>query len=165
MSEKEKLSPESVAQIELIDMQLRRPDTVSPWCLSGVNWRVSEGDFWAVGGLHWTGKSNLLNTAAAINARSRGRLDLFGKNTAEMDEEELLAERLRIGMVFEGDGRLFPQLTVSENIALPLRYRTGRDQGLRMSETKDFFEKTNIPPGSLAFCAHASLAFIMAQDV
>jgi len=127
MSEKEKSTPEQVAQIELIDMPLRRPDAVSPWRLNGVNWRVDEGDFWAVGGLHWTGKSNLLNTAAAINARSRGRLDLFGKNTADMGEEELLSERLRIGMVFEGDGRLFPHLTVSENIALPLRYQSGRD--------------------------------------
>lgn len=127
MDPEEEVTPESEAQIELIEMQLRRPDTVSPWRLNGVNWRVEAGEFWAVGGLHWSGKSNLLTTAAAINPRSRGRLNLFGRNTADMKHEDLHNERLRIGLVFEGDGRLFPNLTVAENIALPLRYRTGRD--------------------------------------
>ena len=127
MSSENKDTPKPVAQIELIDMLLQRPDTANSWRPSGVNWRVDEGSFWAVGGLQWSGKTNLLTTAAAINANSQGRLDLFGKNTEEMSEEELLGERLRIGVVFEGDGRLFSQLTVAENIALPLRYRTGRD--------------------------------------
>ncbi|MGY8652591.1 MAG: ATP-binding cassette domain-containing protein [Verrucomicrobiia bacterium] len=127
MSADEKKEQKRVAQIELIDMKLQRPDTGVSWQPSGINWRIDEGGFWAIGGLHWSGKSNLLTTIAAINASSLGRLDLFGKNTEEMSEDELLSERLRIGMVFEGDGCLFPQLTVAENIALPLRYRTGRD--------------------------------------
>ncbi|MEW6307391.1 MAG: ATP-binding cassette domain-containing protein [Verrucomicrobiota bacterium] len=90
--------------------------------LEDVTWRISHGDYWAVGGLHWAGKTALLMTAAALQAPLTGKHFLFGKETETLDEEELVAERVRLGVVFEDGGRLFSHLSVAENVALPLCY-------------------------------------------
>ena len=124
----ETLNHQDTAAIEMIDVQLRHPEIVSPWRVNGVNWRIGTRDFWAVGGLHWSGKSNLLTTAAAVHARMRCSLRIFGRELSDLTAEEALETRLRIGMVFEGTGRLFPNMTVVENIALPLRYRLESDE-------------------------------------
>ena len=86
-----------------------------------VNWSVAVGEFWVVGGQEHCGKSDLLMLAAGLMAPAAGRLKLFGNDTALFGEAEL-AERLRVGFVFQG-GHLFNQLTVAENLALPLRYQ------------------------------------------
>jgi len=109
------------------DVQIRHPDIVGTWRVNGVNWRIEPGDYWAVGGLHWSGKTNLLLTLAGVNLRARGALSLFGRELEALAPEEALRERLRIGLVFGGDGRLLPDLTVAENVALPLRYLRGVD--------------------------------------
>jgi ABC-type transporter Mla maintaining outer membrane lipid asymmetry ATPase subunit MlaF len=85
-----------------------------------VNWRVQPGEFWVVGGLHGAGKSDLLMLAGGIMAPLRGSYEFLGESMPIFSEEHL-SHRLKIGLVFEG-GRLFNQLTVAENIALPLRY-------------------------------------------
>jgi ABC-type transporter Mla maintaining outer membrane lipid asymmetry ATPase subunit MlaF len=85
-----------------------------------VNWRVERGEFWAVAGLHGAGKSDLLMLAGGIMAPAGGSYDFLGEGMPIFSEERL-AHRLKLGLVFEG-GRLFNQLTVAENIALPLRY-------------------------------------------
>lgn len=90
--------------------------------LSGVNWAVGPGEFWAVGGPPGSGKSDLLTTAAGLHKVPRGRQLLFGRGVGEMSESELVAARLRVGMVFADGGRLFPHLTVEENVALPICY-------------------------------------------
>ena len=46
---------------------------------------------------------------------------MFGCETKDFGEAQL-AERLRVGFVFAG-GKLFNQLTIAENVALPLRYQ------------------------------------------
>ena len=90
--------------------------------VEGIDWRVSAGDYWVVGGLPGSGKSDLLATAAGLQRPLSGTHLLFGIDLTQLNESELLAERLRIGLVFENGGRLFSHLTVAENIALPLRY-------------------------------------------
>ena len=94
-------------------------DSVS---LADVEWTIRMGDYWVVGGPPGSGKSDLLATIAGLYRQLRGTLKLFGKDTAALSEEEFLDIRLRIGLVFENGGRLFHHLTVSENVALPLRY-------------------------------------------
>ena len=85
-----------------------------------VNWAAAAGDFWVIGGLQGSGKRDLLMLAGGMAAPAAGEYFFHG---CEMPifEGEHLAERLRSGYVFDG-GQLFNQLTVSENIALPLRY-------------------------------------------
>ena len=108
--------------IEMVDVSIAADAVAGSREIVGINWRVSVGDFWAIGGLHGSGKSNLISTAAGLQRPSKGILKVFGHDLFDLHEHELLKERLRIGMVFENGGRIFSNLTVSENVGLPLRY-------------------------------------------
>ncbi len=88
--------------------------------LSEVNWTVNSGDFWVLAGLHGSGKTDFLMLTAGLMAPLSGRYWLFGEEMP-IFEEARLPDRLRLGLVFE-TGQLFNHLTVSENLALPLRY-------------------------------------------
>ena len=88
--------------------------------LTEVNWEVLPGEFWVVAGLQGEGKSDLLMMTAGLMPPLAGEYCLFGE-PMPMFEDAQLPHRLRLGLVFE-TGQLFNQLTVSENIALPLCY-------------------------------------------
>jgi len=92
-----------------------------------VNWSVAAGEFWVVAGQEHSGKSDLLMLAAGLMPPAAGCCKLFGNDTSNFGEAEL-AERLRVGFVFQG-GHLFNQLTIAENVALPLRYQKKSDAG------------------------------------
>ena len=89
--------------------------------VENVNWRVQPGEFWVVAGQQYSGKSDLLMHAAGLMTPARGSCRVFGCETKNFGEAQI-AERLRVGFVFAG-GKLFSQLTVAENVALPLRYQ------------------------------------------
>jgi ABC-type transporter Mla maintaining outer membrane lipid asymmetry ATPase subunit MlaF len=108
--------------IEMDNAGVRRGAT-GPLALGGVNWRVVAGDFWVVAGSHGGGKSVLLETIAGMLPCAQGELRVFGESLG-LDRHRLAALRHRLGLVFEGGGRVFSQLTVGENIALPVGYHT-----------------------------------------
>jgi ABC-type transporter Mla maintaining outer membrane lipid asymmetry ATPase subunit MlaF len=109
--------------IQLFDIKVARAEALTPHpIIRDVTWSIAEHDLWVVGGLPGTGKSDLLATAAALQKPLMGTHLLFGKDVRDMDEHELLSQRLRIGIVFGNGGRLFPQLTIAENLALPICY-------------------------------------------
>ncbi len=85
-----------------------------------INWTVGTGDYWAVAGLHGSGKSDFLAMTAGLMAPLAGSYRFLGEEMP-IFEEARLAQRLRLGLVFD-DGHLFSQLTVWENVALPLCY-------------------------------------------
>lgn len=89
--------------------------------LENVDWSVSAGEFWVVAGAQRSGKSDLLMHAAGLMVPARGKCFVLGCDTESFGEAQI-AERLRVGFVFAG-GKLFNQLTVAENVALPLRYQ------------------------------------------
>ena len=86
-----------------------------------MDWSVGTGEFWVVAGQEHSGKSDWLMLAAGLMAPAAGSYKMFGNDTRHFGEAEL-AERLRVGFIFQG-GHLFNQLTVAENLALPLRYQ------------------------------------------
>ncbi|MGA4578304.1 ATP-binding cassette domain-containing protein [Limisphaera sp. VF-2] len=88
--------------------------------LRHVHWRVSEGDFWIVAGFQGSGRTDFLLTAAGLLPARAGRIQWFGQ-PAPQTESARLTLRRRLGLVFE-DGRLLSELTVFENLALPLAY-------------------------------------------
>lgn len=89
--------------------------------LEAVNWSVSSGEFWVIGGQQHSGKSDLLMLAAGLMNPAAGTCRVFGCEMPSPGEVPL-AERLRVGFVFQG-GQLFNRLTIEENVALPLRYQ------------------------------------------
>ena len=89
--------------------------------VADVNWPVAAGEFWVIAGQEHSGKSDLLMLAAGLMTPAAGSYKLYGIETKSFGEAEL-AGRLRVGFVFQG-GQLFSQLTIAENVALPLRYQ------------------------------------------
>jgi ABC-type transporter Mla maintaining outer membrane lipid asymmetry ATPase subunit MlaF len=96
---------------------MRDPERV---VVEDVQWSVQAGDFWVIGGLQGSGKSDFLLMTGGLTVPTQGTYCMFGE-PMPIFEEHRLRERLRLGMVFDG-GQLFNHLTVSENVALPLRY-------------------------------------------
>lgn len=85
-----------------------------------VNWQVNAGEFWAIAGLHRSGKTDFIMLAAGVMAHAHGEHEFLGERMPIFSEESL-AHRLKLGLVFDG-GHLFNHLTVAQNIALPLQY-------------------------------------------
>jgi phospholipid/cholesterol/gamma-HCH transport system ATP-binding protein len=109
--------------IELIDADITGAELRSSIkMIEGVNWSVRPGEFWAVGGAPGSGKSDLLLTSAGLQRPAAGHHMLFGQELARLPEEDQIKQRLRAGIIFQGGGRLFSQLSVAENLALPVCY-------------------------------------------
>lgn len=97
--------------------------------LEEVNWTVQAGEFWVVAGPPHSGKSDLLLHAAGLVPPLKGVCRIFGCDTRTFDRS-CLTERVRSGFVF-ADGKLFNNLTIAENVALPLRYhKDAPDEGI-----------------------------------
>ena len=89
--------------------------------LDDVSLEFAAGSFTAVLGASGSGKTTLLQCAAGLERPSSGRVSLCGADPASLsDRKRTLLRRRHAGFVFQ-DFSLLPELTVAENIALPLR--------------------------------------------
>ena len=90
--------------------------------LAGVDLTIRRGEFVALMGPSGSGKSTLLNLIGTLDRPTGGTYLLQGRDVATMDDDRLSDFRLRsLGFVFQSFN-LIPQLTVRENIELPLTY-------------------------------------------
>jgi ABC-type lipoprotein export system ATPase subunit len=86
----------------------------------GVDLVVERGEFVAITGASGSGKSTLLHMLGGITRPTAGRVLLEGTDLATLDDDALAAvRRRRIGFVFQRYN-LLPELTLVENVALPL---------------------------------------------
>lgn len=93
------------------------------YALHGVSFDVPEGDYVAIMGASGSGKSTLLNLLGCLDHPTSGELYLGDENVAEASDDRLAELRAsRIGFVFQSFN-LIPQLTVLENIEVPLYYQ------------------------------------------
>ena len=91
--------------------------------LDDVSFGVRKGEFLAIRGASGSGKSTLLNILGCLDRPTLGEYWLNGVDVANMEDDALSDHRLyNLGFVFQSF-HLIPQLTVAENIALPLFYR------------------------------------------
>lgn len=90
--------------------------------LKSVNFKVTKGDFIAVMGPSGCGKTTLLNLLGLIDDPSEGKYSFFGQDVNTMNERQKTELRKRnVGFVFQ-NFNLIDDLTVYENIELPLIY-------------------------------------------
>jgi len=91
--------------------------------LAGVSLDIPEGDYVAVMGASGSGKSTMLNLLGCLDRPTSGTILLGDANVAEMSDDGLSEIRAsRIGFVFQSYN-LIAQLTVLENIEVPLYYQ------------------------------------------
>ncbi|HHI78698.1 MAG TPA: ABC transporter ATP-binding protein [Planctomycetes bacterium] len=91
--------------------------------LDGVDLSIRRGQYWSIIGRSGSGKSTLLNVLGCLDRPSSGEYYLGGTNVSELDDDALSEIRgQRIGFIFQSFN-LIPQLTVLENLEVPLFYQ------------------------------------------
>jgi ABC-type sulfate/molybdate transport systems ATPase subunit len=86
--------------------------------------RIAEREFVALIGPTRAGKSLVLEMCAGLVAPEKGSVRVLGRDLAGLAEEEWPELRVRVGTVLEQPG-LLSNMTVFNNVALPLRYHRG----------------------------------------
>ena len=90
--------------------------------LAGVSIAFEPGSFWAIMGASGSGKSTMLNLLGCLDRPTSGKYVLAGTDVSELEDDDLSRIRLTyLGFVFQSFN-LISQLTVRENIELPLFY-------------------------------------------
>ena len=109
-----------------------RTDTVETHALRDVSLAVDEGEFVAVAGPSGSGKTTFLNVVGLLESYERGTYRLDGEDVSDLNDSarsKLRGEK--IGFVFQGFN-LIAELSVFDNVDVPLRYR-----GMRAPERKE----------------------------
>ena len=91
-----------------------------PPIISDMSLTLEAGGFYFLTGASGSGKTTLLRLITLAERPTRGRLTLFGADTAALDRDAQALLRRRIGIVFQ-DSRLIDDLSAGDNVALPLR--------------------------------------------
>jgi putative ABC transport system ATP-binding protein len=104
--------------------------------LRGVTLGIQPGEYVTIMGPSGCGKSTLLNLLGCLDRPSSGRYYLGGEDVSEMDDDMLSEVRgARLGFIFQSYN-LIQQLTVVENIEVPLYYQGWPEHESRALATK-----------------------------
>jgi putative ABC transport system ATP-binding protein len=123
--------------------------------LRGVSFDVPEGDYVAIMGPSGSGKSTLLNLLGCLDRPTSGSMYLGDANVAKMNDNQLSYTRAtRIGFVFQSYN-LIQQLTVVENIEVPLYYqgrltKSDRARCLELAEMVGLQDRLGHRPAQLS---------------
>ena len=100
--------------------------------LDGVSLTIDKGEFVAIVGQSGSGKSTMMNVLGCLDIPTRGDYHLNGVDVRELSDRELSAIRNKeIGFIFQ-QYNLIQNLTVLENVELPLIY-----QGVNMDDRRE----------------------------
>ena len=119
-------------------------DEIETHALSGVHLTVNKGEYVAMSGPSGCGKSTLLSIIGLLDTPTGGRYLLNSKPVENLD----FAERARIrnqeiGFIFQSFN-LIGDLTVYENVELPLTYRDGMPAAERKQRVLESLERVGM---------------------
>ncbi len=99
-------------------------ETMETEALSNVDLKINDGDFTVIMGASGGGKSTLLNTLGLLETPSDGSYYLDGEPIDFSDKSTVnRVRKMKFGYIFQ-NFNLIQQLSVYENVALPLIYRS-----------------------------------------
>jgi putative ABC transport system ATP-binding protein len=119
-------------------------DEIETHALSGVHLEIARGEYVAMSGPSGCGKSTLLSIIGLLDTPSDGRYVLNGKEVANLNFSD--RSRIRnqeIGFIFQSFN-LIGDLTVAENVELPLTYRAGMPSAERKKRVQESLERVNM---------------------
>ena len=119
-------------------------DEIETHALSGVHLEIARGEYVAMSGPSGCGKSTLLSIIGLLDTPTEGRYMLNGKEVANLNFGD--RSRIRnqeIGFIFQSFN-LIGDLTVAENVELPLTYRAGMPGAERKKRVQESLERVNM---------------------
>src|SRR5690242_13887940 len=118
-------------------------DDVETRALSNVELAIAKGEFVSISGPSGSGKSTLLAILGLLDVPSEGEYRIDGQDTAKLDAVRRAAMRNKsIGFIFQAFN-LISDLTVEENVELPLTYR-GMPAAERKKRVADALESVRM---------------------
>ncbi len=124
--------------------KLYRTVDVETTALKDVSLEIRQGEFVAVMGPSGCGKSTLLNIVGLIDSPSSGAYMLDGASVSAYSESQLTKLRNQaVGFIFQSFN-LIDELTVYQNVELPLLYR-GVPRAERSSRVREVLELVGLP--------------------
>ncbi len=130
MSASTQTSPQSLIRLEGLT-KVFSTDEVETHALSGIHLEIAQGEYVSISGPSGCGKSTLLSILGLLDSPTDGEYMLDGQPVANLSLSERARIRNRkIGFIFQSFN-LIGDLTVYENVELPLTYR-----GMSASERK-----------------------------
>ena len=118
-------------------------EDVQTKALNVVSLEIKKGEFVAIMGPSGCGKSTLLNILGTLDSSTSGKYFFDGKEIDKMSESQLTSFRKgNIGFVFQ-NFNLIDELTVYENVELPLVYLNSK-KSERKKKVMEVLERMNI---------------------
>lgn len=130
-------------------------DELETHALSGIDLNINNGEFVSINGPSGCGKSTLLSILGLLDSPTEGNYTLADKAVANLTEDERARIRNReIGFIFQSFN-LIGDLSVYENVELPLTYRGMRssDRKVRVNDALDkveMFHRSKHVPSQLS---------------
>jgi putative ABC transport system ATP-binding protein len=127
--------------------ELRRvytTETLETHALGGIDLTIDRGEYVTIEGPSGCGKSTLLTVLGLLDEPTSGEYSLSGVPVSEIDAEERARLRNKeIGFIFQAFN-LIPEMSVAENVGLPLTYRKGVSKEAYKSAVTSALEKVNM---------------------
>ena len=147
-----------VVQLEHVDLAFTEP------VLEDVSITARDGETIVIVGESGTGKSTTLKLILRLLRPDKGRVLVDGEDITNVDFEEALKIRQKMGMVFQG-AALFDSLDVFENVAFPLREHTKMTEDEIAARVREKLQFVDLNPDQVSSLLPAELSGGMRKRV
>src|SRR2546426_3880428 len=136
--------PSQIVQFENV-CKTYQMGLVTVEALRGVSLEIEAGAYVSIMGPSGCGKSTMVNVLGCLDRPTSGRYCLGGEDVSQMDDDDLSTIRgARLGFIFQSYN-LIQQLTVVENIEVPLYY-LGRPEEESRARAKELAARVGLEP-------------------
>ncbi len=139
-----------MATEHLIDLQgikkIFYTDELETWALDNIHLTIDAGEYVSISGPSGCGKSTLLSVLGLLNSSSEGKYFLNGAEVTGLGQTEQARVRNQdIGFIFQSFN-LIGEMSVFENVELPLTYRKDLNAKQRREMVLTALEQVNMSP-------------------
>lgn len=137
--------PNTNAMITLTNIEkVYRTSTIETLALNNINLSVQKGEFASIMGPSGCGKSTLLNIMGLLDAPSQGSISINGQPVASYGDKALARLRnQRLGFIFQSF-HLINDLSVLDNVEIPLLYRKDTSASERRKFAQEALERVGL---------------------